>query len=80
MSYAIIVHISNEDPVLCDVEQLPDPSDQFVLVSNPRRRDGKDIHYLEDDVATMIIPWHRINFVQILPSTETDEVITFIRE
>lgn len=80
MTASIIVHISNEDPVLCDVEQMPDPADQFVLVSNPRRRDGKEIHYLEDDVTTMIIPWHRINFIQVLPSAETEEVITFIRE
>jgi hypothetical protein len=76
----IIVHITNEDPVLCEIEQLPSPEDQFVLVNNPRRRDGKDIHYLDDDVTSMIIPWHRINFVQILPSTEAEEIITFIRE
>ena len=80
MTHFIIVHISNEDPILCEVEQLPDTADQFVIVNNPRRRDGKDIHYLDDEVTTMLIPWHRINFIQILPSTEAEEVITFIRE
>jgi hypothetical protein len=80
MTTMIIVHITNEDPVLCEIEQLPSPEDQFVIVNNPRRRDGKDIHYLDDDVTTMLIPWHRINFVQVLPSTESEEVITFIRE
>lgn len=80
MSASIIVHITNEDPVLCEVDQMPEPSDQFVLVNNPRRRDGKDIHYLDDDVTTMLIPWHRINFIQVLPSAETEEIITFVRE
>jgi hypothetical protein len=80
MTATIIVHITNEDPILCEAEELPKPSDQFVIVNNPRRRDGKDIHYLDDDVTTMLIPWHRINFIQILPSTETEEIITFIRE
>ena len=80
MSFAIILHITNEDPILCDIDQLPEPEDQFVTVSNPRRRDGKDIHYLEDDVTTMMVPWHRINFIQVLPSTETEEVISFVRE
>lgn len=80
MSITAIVHINNEEPILCEVEQLPDPTDQVVIVSNPRRRDGKELHYLEDDVATIIIPWHRINFVQVLPSAETEEVITFVRE
>lgn len=80
MTHFLIIHITNEDPILCEVEQMPDPAERFVIVDNPRRRDGKDIHYLDDDVVTMLIPWHRINFVQVLPSAETEDVITFIRE
>jgi hypothetical protein len=80
MSFAIILHITNEDPILCDIDLLPESEDQFVTVTNPRRKDGKDIHYLEDDVTIMMVPWHRINFIQVLPSTETEEVISFVRE
>jgi hypothetical protein len=80
MSITIIVHIQNEEPILCDVEKLPDPVDQIMIVDNPRRKDGKDVHYLEDEVTTIIIPWHRINFVEIMPSAEMEEVITFVRE
>lgn len=80
MTHFLIVHITNEDPILCEVEQMPESRDQFVLVQNPRRRDGKDIHYLEDDVTSMLIPWHRVNFIQVLPSTESEDVISFIRE
>jgi hypothetical protein len=77
---SVILHITNEDPVLCDIDQMPDPTHQFVAVHNPRRRDGKDVHYLEEDVTTMLVPWHRINFVQILPSAEAEQVIGFVRE
>jgi hypothetical protein len=80
MSATIVVHINNEDPILCEVDQMPEPKDQFVQINNPRRRDGKDIHYLDDDVTTMLIPWHRINFIQVMPSAEIEEVISFIRE
>lgn len=76
----IIVHIVNEDPVVCEVDELPSPSDQFLLLNNPRRRDGKDIHYLDEEVTSMIIPWHRINFVQLMPSADVEEVIGFVRE
>ena len=76
----IIVHIVNEDPVVCEIEQMPKPQDQVLTVYNPRRRDGKDLHYLDEDVTMMIVPWHRINFVQILPSAEMEEVIGFVRE
>jgi hypothetical protein len=80
MTVSIILHIANEDPILCDIDELPQPTDQVLIVNNPRRRDGKDIHYLEDEVTTMIVPWHRINFVEIIPSAEVEEVITFVRE
>ena len=80
MSFTTIVHITNEEPILCEVEQLPDPTDQVVIINNPRRRDGKELPFLEDDVSLMIIPWHRINFIQVLPSAESEEVITFVRE
>lgn len=76
----IIVHIVNEDAVVCEVDELPKPASQFIMVHNPRRRDGKDIHYLDEDVTTMIVPWHRINFVQVLPSADVEEVIGFVRE
>ena len=80
MSISVIVHIANEDPVVGEIEQLPAPADQVIYVHNPRRKDGKDIHYLEAEVTTIIVPWHRINFIEVLPSAETEEIITFVRE
>ena len=81
MSITVIIHITNEEAVLGEIENLPDPSDQVIVIDNPRRRDGKDLHYLEDEATTIIIPWHRINFIEIMPSeTEMEEVITFVRE
>jgi hypothetical protein len=62
------------------METLPSASDQIVLVHNPRMRDGKELRNLEDEVSTIMIPWHRINFIEVMPSAETEEVITHVRE
>jgi hypothetical protein len=81
MSITIIVHISNEEALLGEIEKLPEPTDQIIMVHNPRRRDGKDLHYIEDEVSSVILPWHRINFIEVLPSeAELEEIITFVRE
>jgi hypothetical protein len=80
MSITIILHITNEDPILAEVDQLPEPHDQMIAINNPRLRDGKDLHYLEDETTSMIIPWHRVNFVEVLPSAELEEVVTIVRE
>ncbi len=77
---SVVVHIANEDAIVCEVDELPGTTDLFIHMKNPRRRDGKDIHYLDEDVTSMLVPWHRINFIQLLPSAETEDVIGFVRE
>ncbi|HSM58753.1 MAG: hypothetical protein ACOC9X_01065 [bacterium] len=80
MTVTAIVHVANEEPIVCELEELPKAGDQLVTLTNPRRRDGKDLHYLEEDVNKVVIPWHRISFVQVLPSGEVEDVIGFVRE
>ncbi len=77
---SLIVHINNEDAVVCEMEEMPDPNSAFILLLNPRLRDGGDLHYLDEHVTSMMVPWHRINFVQILPGAETEDVIGFVRD
>ena len=76
----ILLHIQNEDPVLCEVENLPSPCDTLIMVKNPRRRDGKDLHYLEANVSVVMWPLSRINFIEVMPSGEDEEIISFVRD
>lgn len=80
MALSIIIHISDTDPILCEVEELPDPSHQTLTVSGARRVDGKDLHYLSPGVTTVIFPIHRITFIEIVPRDQEDEIIGFVRE
>ncbi len=77
---SVIVHIANEDAIVCEIEDLPDPKDITILVHNLRRRDGMDVHYLDEEVTSVIFPLHRVNFIQVLPSAEINEVVGFVRE
>jgi hypothetical protein len=76
----ILMHIQNEDPVLGEVDELPSPGDTLVTVKNPRRRDGKDLHYLDANVTTVMWPVTRIVFIEIMPTGEEEEIIGFVRE
>ena len=75
----IIVHIANEDAIVCEVDELPDPAATSILINNPRKRDGMDLHYVDEDVTSLIVPWHRINFIQVLPAAGEEDVIGFVR-
>lgn len=80
MAKTIILHIMGEDPILADLEQDPQPSDNFIRVSNLRKKDGKDVPYIAGGVQAVIFPWHRITFVELMPSEEErGQVIDFFR-
>lgn len=76
----VIVHILNEDPVMGEMDAMPTLNDTLVIIKNPRKRDGKDLAYLEANVTTVIWPLTRLNFIEVIPSGEEEEIITFVRE
>jgi hypothetical protein len=80
MAQTIVIHIMNEDPIVGEVEELPGAQDTNITIHNPRRRDGKDLHYLQSDVVTIIWPIAQISFIEILPSGVEEEIIGHVRE
>lgn len=76
----VLLHIQNEDPVVGEMDALPNLQDTMVMLKHPTRRDGKDIPYLEQSVSMVIWPMSRVNYIEILPSSEEEDIITFIRE
>ncbi|MGD9047528.1 MAG: hypothetical protein PVF77_05710 [Anaerolineae bacterium] len=80
MAIEVIIHLQNEDPVVADMEVMPEPTHQFVEVSNPRRRDGRSLHYVTEGATSFLFPWTRITFIEIMGEEETVEVIEFFRD
>lgn len=80
MTFTLLVHMSNEEPFVADVEELPNPEDQVLVLNSPRRRDGKDVDGFLPEVVTLLVPWHRIHFIEVMPTDEAEDLFTFIRE
>ncbi|HKJ28115.1 MAG TPA: hypothetical protein VJ965_10780 [Anaerolineales bacterium] len=81
MPIEIILHISGEAPIAGEIDEMPSPSDNILIVKNPRQRDGKDLTYISaSEITSVIWPWDKVNFLEILPSEEEDEVFSFVRE
>ncbi|MFV1858334.1 MAG: hypothetical protein ACC647_03180 [Anaerolineales bacterium] len=80
MPTTVLLHLSGEDPVLGEIEEIPAPTDTMVTVNNPRRKDGKDLPYIDGNVVTVMWPMHRVTFMEILPTAEEEELIGFVRE
>ena len=80
MPHNIIIHVAGEEPILGEVDELPSTTDSMIAVNNPRRIDGKDLHYLAENVVTVFWPVSRINFVEVVPTREEETIIGFVRE
>jgi hypothetical protein len=80
MPHTVLIHVLNEEAVLGEVEQVPEPSDQVLIVTNVRYRDGRELSYILPETDTVVYPWTRIHCVEILPGEEKEEVVTFVRE
>ncbi|HTX79370.1 MAG TPA: hypothetical protein VMC62_06855 [Longilinea sp.] len=77
---SVLIHIQNEDAILGEIDALPGTNDTAVVVKNPRKKDGKDLTFLDANVSTVVWPLHRINFIEVLSGEEEEEIITFVRE
>jgi hypothetical protein len=80
MAYSVILHIAGESSILGEIEELPKSTDTIITVSNPRMRDGKDIHYLEHNVVKVMWPIDKLTLIEILESEEEESLIGFVRE
>ena len=80
MTYTLVIHVQNSDPVMGETDELPNPTDTMIVVKNPRRMDGKDLHFLDENVLTVYWPLERINFIEVLSEGEEEEIIGFVRE
>lgn len=80
MARTVIIHIIGDDPIYGEIEQEPQPTDNFIQVSNLRKRDGKDVAYLAPGVQSVLFPWSRITFVEFMVDEEArGNVIDFFR-
>ena len=80
MAYTVILHLTGEASVLGEVEELPKPADNIITLTNPRLRDGKDIHYLEPNVVKVIWPLAKVALIEVIESQEEESLIGFVSE
>jgi hypothetical protein len=80
MATSVLVHLTNEDAVMGEMEELPAPTANFITLANPRRKDGKDLPYLQANVTTVIWATHRVSFIEVVPGEAEEKLVTFVRE
>lgn len=76
----VIIHIQNEEAVMGEVDQLPGSNDNLLMLKNPRRKDGRELDYIEPDTDTVLWPLTRVNIIEVVGAGEGEKIISFVRE
>ena len=60
-----VLHINNEQPLLADLFELPNPTDLVVRLTNLRSLDGKRPVFVDDSRSVFLFPYHRVSFIEV---------------
>jgi hypothetical protein len=69
-----VIHMNNEQPLVCDLRDMPDAADAGLLCTNLRLVDGRKPTFIDATDSWFVIPFHIIWFVELpLASVEAGE-------
>lgn len=66
MAISAVVHILGEDAFLADLDNLPDPTHNYIVCRNMRKKDGKQLAFLTDGASAYLYAWTRITFIELM--------------
>ena len=61
----VVIHMSNEQPLMADLFDVPAGGDSGLLCTNVRMLDGKQPVFIDRTEATFYFPYHVIRFLEI---------------
>lgn len=81
MAIRALIHFASEDPVLGELDEIPDPSHVYIRVRNPTKKDGKPLTLVDERMTSIAYSWSRITFVEFFNEESAREsVVGFFRE
>lgn len=66
----VILHLSNEQPLLADLFEPPSPGDVGLRCTNLRMMNGKRPVFVDDSASIFFFPYLHIRFVEIPPGAQ----------
>jgi hypothetical protein len=71
MSNIAIVHLMGEDAILADLDELPDPNHNYIVLRNIRKKDGKPLAYVAEGATAFLYSWNRISFIEMMGEVQS---------
>lgn len=60
-----VLHMIGEQPLVIDLEKLPEPGDSVLVCMNVRTFAGQRPSFIDAIDSTFVIPYHNVRFVEV---------------
>jgi len=67
-----VIHITNEQPLLADLYDVPNAADVSLVCTNVRMLDGKKPIFVDHSDSIFVFPYLNVRFVELVPGSTTD--------
>ena len=67
----VVIHITNEQPLLADLYEMPTAADVSLVCTNVRMLDGKKPIFIDHADSVFAFPYGTIRFIEILAAAAT---------
>lgn len=71
---SISLKMEGVEAIYGEIADMPSPSDTLIILHDPHLQNGKDVPFLKHEPRRVVIPVHRILYIEILD--EEDDVDT----
>ncbi len=75
MAMQVIVHVTNEEAFVAEMDELPPQGATYIVISNPRTRENKHLQWAVNGAVRFLFPLARIGFIEIMMSDQDREGI-----
>ncbi|HEX9037106.1 MAG TPA: hypothetical protein VF808_08980 [Ktedonobacterales bacterium] len=80
MAIQVVIHLTNDEPFTAEMEDLPPPGATYVMLTNPRTREGKHVQWVTAGAYRFMYPLTRISFIEIMMSAQDRDIEPFYRD
>jgi hypothetical protein len=67
----VVIHVTNEQPLLADLYEMPTPADVSLVCTNIRMLDGKKPLFIDHADSVFVFPYLNIRFIEIMATAAT---------
>lgn len=76
MRYSVIVHMTNDEPIEGEMDEMPPSTATLISIKNPRKRGNRDLEWLDHHTNILMVAVTHLISIEIAPARAEQDLVT----